>query len=225
MPTQEEFAKFLKCLNTAPLKNQLMCMLAFAGSMRREEFSALRWGDFNFTKNTVKIERTAIYISGEGIPHIGPPKTTSSERIAGLPQLVAALALAYKDEVKTLARAKRNKITLLDDPVAPDKWVFTQPDGSVGHPHAANNFLKRFCKENNLFLFTPHLLRHLHGSYLLRSGLDIAKVSRSLDHAKKSFTLDTYIHTIESVEEETASVMHGILTELKKQKSKRGQAK
>jgi hypothetical protein len=59
----------------------------------------------------------------------------------------------------------------------------------------------------------------LHGSYLLRNGLDIAKVSKSLGHAKKSFTLDTYIHTIESVEEETASVMQDVLTAFKKPKN------
>ena len=133
----------------------------------------------------------------------------------------------HKAEVKNQAarRAKRNKVVSIEDPTGDGKWVFTQHDGRIGHPHAANNFLRRFCEENKLFNFTPHMLRHLHGSFLLRSGLDIAKVSKSLGHAKKSFTLDTYIHTIESVEDETAAVMQDILTELKSQKTKKGQAK
>lgn len=97
--------------------------------------------------------------------------------------------------------------------------------GVVRLIQALNVFLIKFCAENNLFHFTPHLLRHLHGSYLLKNGLDIAKVSKSLGHAKKSFTLDTYIHTLESVEEETANVMQDVLTALRNKKTKKGQAK
>jgi len=47
-------------------------------------------------------------------------------------------------------------------------------------------------------------------------------VSKSLGHSKKSFTLDTYIHTIESIENETANVMQDVLHDLK---SKKNQAK
>jgi len=200
-------------------------MLAFAGSMRREEFSALQYGDFNTVKNTVRIELSATYIP-EAI-HVGPTKTLNSERTAGLPPLVMHLLELHKAEVKesTARRDKRHKVVSIEDPTGPTKWLFTQHDSSIGHPQALNVFLKNFCAENNLFHFTPHLLRHLHGSYLLRNGLDIAKVSKSLGHAKKSFTLDTYIHTIESVEEETASVMQDVLIALKNQRIQKGQAK
>ncbi len=226
MPTQEQLEEFFNALSTAPIKYQLMCMLAFAGSMRREEFSALQYGDFKTDKNTVKIERSATYIPGEEV-NVGPTKTFSSERTAGLPPLVMHLLDLHKAEVKSSAakRDKRHKVVSIEDPIGPTKWLFAKHDGSIGHPQVLNVFLKRFCAENNLFHFTPHLLRHLHGSYLLKNGLDIAKVSKSLGHAKKSFTLDTYIHTLESVEEETANVMQDVLTALKNKKTKKGQAK
>ncbi|AIF51212.1 site-specific integrase [Pelosinus sp. UFO1] len=219
IPTQEEVVKFFDCLSKAPLKSQLMCMLAFAGGLRREELSALKQGDFNAEKNTAKIERAATYIPGEGI-HIGLTKTNNSERTISLPISVMKLRESYNAEIKALAmrRAKRNKVVLLDDPISSDKWLFSQPDGSIGHPHALNSFLKKFCFEHDLFNFTPHLLRHLHGSYLLRNGMDIAAVSKSLGHSKKSFTLDTYIHTIETIEDETASVMQNVLSSIKSQK-------
>lgn len=221
LPTQEEVANFFKCLSAAPTKNQLMCMLAFVGGMRREEFSALKWGDFDFDKNAVKIQRAATYIAGEGI-HIGPTKTTSSDRFISLPASVMNLLKRFKIEVKELAarKAKRKKIVKFEDPTGNDKWLFTQPDGSIGHPHAANNFLKKFVTANNLFPFTPHMLRHLHGSYLLRNGLDISSVSKNLGHSKKSFTLDTYIHTIESIENETAAILQNVLNDFNKKKSK-----
>lgn len=225
MPTEEQIIQFFDILNSAPVKMQLMCMLAFAGGMRREELSALKQRDFNTDKNSVKIERAATYTPGEKV-HVGDVKTFNSERSISLPLSVMKLRELHNAEIKALAarRAKRKKVVLLDDPIGKDKWLFSQPDGSVGHPHALNNFLKRFCEDNKLFPFTPHLLRHLHGSYLLKSGLDIAKVSKSLGHSKKSFTLDTYIHTIESIEDETANVMQDILTELKNQKKKKGPA-
>lgn len=221
MPKQEDVITFFEHLSQAPLKNQLMCMLAFAGGMRREEFSALKQGDFNAEKNTVKIERAATYIPGEEI-NIGLTKTDNSERYVTLPPSVMKLRESYNAELKTLAarRAQRNKVVLFDDPIGSTKWLFSKPDGSIGHPHALNSFLKAFCAKYKLFNFTPHLLRHLHGSYLLRNGMDIAAVSRSLGHSKKSFTLDTYIHTIESIENETASVMQNVLNSLKSQKLK-----
>lgn len=221
MPSQEEVIAFFEHLSKAPLKNQLMCMLAFAGGLRREEFSALQQGDFNTEKNAVKIQRAATYIPGEGI-HVGMTKTDNSERTISLPPSVMRLRESYNAELKEQAmrRAKRNKVVLLDDPIGPTKWLFSQPDGSIGHTHALNSFLKSFCAEHDLFNFTPHLLRHLHGSYLLRNGMDIAAVSKSLGHSKKSFTLDTYIHTIETIENETAAVMKNVLSNLKSQANK-----
>lgn len=64
-------------------------------------------------------------------------------------------------------------------------------------------------------MITPHILRHLHGSYLLQNGIDISAVSKILGHTKKSFTLDTYIHTIQTLEKETASVMQNVLNNMK----------
>lgn len=94
---------------------------------------------------------------------------------------------------------------------------------TITHPHQTNNFLKRFCEDNHLENFTPHVLRHLHGSYLLQSGIDLAAVSQKLGHTKKSFTADVYIHAIQSVEQQTAVVMEGILTNLT-DKNAKGQA-
>jgi integrase len=39
-----------------------------------------------------------------------------------------------------------------------------------------------------------HDLRHLHGSYLVAQGVDVASVAERLGHASKAFTLNTYVH-------------------------------
>lgn len=61
---------------------------------------------------------------------------------------------------------------------------------------------------------------HLSGSYLLKSGLDIATISAKLGHSDKSFTMKTYIHEIQSAEEPSANVMQSILDDLKTPKKK-----
>lgn len=139
---------------------------------------------------------------------------------------ILSLLTSWRDEVKAAAkrRAKRNKVILLDDPTLKEKWLFPQHDGSVGHPHSFNNFLKRFCEDHNISTVGPHVFRHLSGSYLLKSGVDLAAVSAKLGHSDKSFTLKIYIHELQSAEEHSAEVMQGILQTLKPEQ-KKGQAK
>ncbi|MCE5287572.1 MAG: tyrosine-type recombinase/integrase [Pelosinus sp.] len=83
--------------------------------------------------------------------------------------------------------------------------------------------MTRFCRDSKLDKVSPHLLRHMMGSYLLKSGIDLAAVSHKLGHANKSFTANTYIHALESAVKQSETVMQDILTNLKAQKNK-GQA-
>jgi integrase len=79
------------------------------------------------------------------------------------------MLVQWREDVKTAARRrdKHNKVISLDNPVAANKWLFPKVDGSVGHPHAFNNFLKRFCKEHKIESIGPHAFQHLSRSYLL----------------------------------------------------------
>jgi site-specific recombinase XerD len=99
------------------------------------------------------------------------------------------------------------------------KWVFSNFNGTVGLPHAFNTFLRRFHEENGLKPISPHLLRHMMGSYLLNSGTDLAAVSEKLGHANKAFTASVYIHAPQSSEKQSAETLEN-LTE-----PKTGQAK
>jgi integrase len=112
-------------------------------------------------------------------------------------------------------RSKRHKIVSISDPYALDMWVFPKLDGSIGHPHSFNSFLKHFCADNGIPTIGPHIFRHMHGSYLIKAGVDLAAVSAKLGHANKSFIANTYIHPLQSAEEHSAIVMQNILNDLK----------
>lgn len=218
LPTEEELKRFLAALSKHKIfKHRLWVMLDFSLGLRREEIFGLKWQEINFDKYTMTIALAAVYVPKHGIV-IKDTKTDNSFRTLSLPADIVAMLQEWREEVKAAAkrRAKRKKVVLLDDPVASDKWIFTQPDGyTIGHPHAFNNFLKRFCEEHKLPLISPHSFRHLSGSYLLKSGLDIATISAKLGHSDKSFTMKTYIHELQSAEQHSAHVMQSILNSLK----------
>ena len=57
-----------------------------------------------------------------------------------------------------------------------------------------------------------HDMRHMHGSFLLEQGADLASVSARLGHASKAFTLSTYVHALASGQEKAAQVANQLLT-------------
>jgi hypothetical protein len=76
------------------------------------------------------IALAAVYAPKNGIV-IKDTKTDNSYRTLSLPPDIVAMLQEWRDEVKAAAkrRAKRNKV-VVDDPVGPDKWIFSQPDRS-----------------------------------------------------------------------------------------------
>jgi integrase len=223
--SEEEMSRFLAKLAEHKIpKHHLWVMLAFSLGLRREEIFGLKWQDINFEKETVSIATAVVYVAGTGIIVKGT-KSDGSERTISLPRDIITMLLDWKLKVEAAAkrRAKRQKVVKLDSPTSPEKWVFPKADGTVGHPHAFNNFIWRFCNDNNLPNVSPHLFRHMMGSYLLRSGVDLATISKKLGHSNASFTADIYIHSLQSAEKQSSDVMQTILTNLKDTKNK-GQA-
>ena len=223
--SEEELATFLTALSTHNVvKHQLWIMLAFTLGLRREEIFGLKWLDINFDENTISIVRAIVYVQGAGLIE-KDTKSDSSYRTLSVPTDVMQLLVCWREEVEATykRRNKRNKVVVLDNPTGIDKWLFTQANGTVGHPHAFNTFISRFCKDNGLEKVGPHLLRHMSGSYLLKGGIDIASISKKLGHSDKSFTMKTYIHSLESSEKQSANVMQDILNSLKIPQAKKGQ--
>ena len=58
---------------------------------------------------------------------------------------------------------------------------------------------KKMCKRAKIDnVVGPHDLRHTFATKLIRAGVDIKTVSEQLGHSTISFTLKTYVHTVES---------------------------
>lgn len=224
----KDLAKYFEELENETTKHQLWILIAFTRGLRREEICGLKWGDLDFAKNKMSINRAIVYVPGKPLIE-KDTKTDNSHRTLSMPRSLAQLFLVWKEElnVKVKKRNKRKKILSIVDPTGPDKWVFPQANGNCGHPCSITTFVRRFYIDNDLKKSSPHLFRHMSGSYMLREGIDIAAISAELGHGDKSFTMKTYIHEIEGEQEKAASAMENVMERLKPNKVvqiKKGQA-
>ena len=221
---EDDLSLFLATLEKETTKHKLWVFLAFARDLRREEIFGLQWADFNFKtpadlnlrKPTVTINQAVVYVPGQPLI-TKDTKSDNSHRVLVLPMFLAVLVLAWRDELRAIVkkRNKRRKIVSMEDPTGPEKWVFPQANmKKPGHPCSFTTFLRRFCINEKLKHVNPHLLRHMWGSYMLRDGVDIAKISVEMGHGSKSFTMDTYIHEIISEKEKTANAMDNLVARL-----------
>ncbi|MFQ5967562.1 MAG: tyrosine-type recombinase/integrase [Acidimicrobiia bacterium] len=83
-------------------------------------------------------------------------------------------------------------------------YVFTNPDGTPGHPDRLSRLFGRAASEVGLPRIRLHDLRHTHATLALQAGIHPNVVSERLGHASVAFTLDTYSHAVPALQEEAA---------------------
>jgi integrase len=159
-------------------------LLAAYTGMRRGEVLGLRWRDIDFDKSTLQVAQTMEVIGGK--VRVTSPKTDRSSRTINLPaSLLPELTEHRKDQA-----ALRLKLGL----GKPD-LVFTSPDGKPIHPVAFCNAFTHKTRAAGLKT-KFHALRHLHITYLLKSGVPVHVVSARAGHSRASITLDAYSHLL-----------------------------
>ena len=198
---------FLTALESEPVKQQLLILLALTGGLRREEIFGLEWKHVDFENGSVSIKQASVYVPGPGT-FKKDPKNYSSRRTVSLPDSVMALLLRHQ--------AEQNEIEMALD----DKWhksdrIFTQWDGKPGHPHSFNGWLRRFCDRHKFPRISPHALRHMSATFLISAGVDVRTVSGKLGHSRVGTTLDIYSHFVTDAEKKTAATMEEFMTATK----------
>lgn len=161
-----------------------LILLAAKTGMRFSEALALTPKDFDFTHQTLSINKTWDY---KGTGGFLPTKNASSARKI---QIDWQTVVQFSALLKSLPQDKPFFITK-----------------SRVYNSTINDLLARHCRKANLPVIAIHGLRHTHASLLLFAGVSIASVARRLGHASMTTTQKTYLHIIQELENQDVDLV------------------
>ena len=83
--------------------------------------------------------------------------------------------------------------------------------GGMYHPDSVVKLHQKILKDAGLERIRFHDLRHTFATLALQNGIDVKTVSSMLGHSSAGFTLATYTHATNKVQEQAAAKMGNLL--------------
>jgi integrase len=167
-------------------------LLVAKTGLRFSEALALTPEDFDFTRQTLRVNKTWNYKAGGGF---APTKNRSSIRKVTLDWMTI---IQFSQLIKSSP---------------PGEPIFITNNKPV-YNNTINGILSRHCKEAGITEITVHGLRHTHASLLLFAGVSIASVARRLGHSSMTTTQNTYLHVIQELENQDTDIVMRCLSNL-----------
>ncbi len=181
---QFELHKLLSSLDLGTELNwDWFILLVAKTGLRFSEALALTPADFDFAHQSLNVNKTWDYKSGEGFQ---PTKNKSSVRKV---QIDWQLVIQFSELMKGMPS---------------DKPIFVK--GKV-YNSTVNDILARRCEAAGVPVISVHGLRHTHASVLLFAGVSIASVARRLGHSSMNTTQKTYLHIIQELENQDVDLV------------------
>lgn len=193
---QFELHNLLNHLNLSGEMNwDWFILLVAKTGMRFSEALAITPRDFDFSHQTLSINKTWNYKGGGGFM---PTKNKSSVRKI---QIDWQVAMQFANLVQRIPENKPIFMSMN----SPEKMVYNS---------TVNGILSRHCKHLGIHNISIHGLRHTHASILLFAGVSIGSVARRLGHASMTTTQKTYLHIIQELENQDVDLIMRSLSNL-----------
>lgn len=188
---QFELHKLLGRLELGPCISWdwLILLIAKTG-LRFSEALAVTPKDFDFSRQTLSIDKTWDYKEGTGFL---PTKNRSSVRKVAIDW---QLIVQFSELVKGLPE---------------DSPIFV---GGKVYNSTVNSILARRCTQAGVPAISIHGLRHTHASLLLFAGVSIASVAKRLGHSSMNTTQKIYLHIIQELENKDIDLVMRSLSSL-----------
>ena len=166
-------------------------LTALFTGMRLGEIMALSWQCIDYTKNTIKIERSWDYKSHK----LKSTKSKESCRTIPVPMSLLNKLSELKDNDTSWVFVRKNArhTGMTDDEILRAGLV----DES-----STNKDLKKISRQAGMKSWQKihmHALRHAHVAYLAYKSVNWYAISRRLGHANLSITLNTYAYLIDEL--------------------------
>jgi integrase len=178
--------------------------VAVGTGMRQGEIMALQWGDVDFDKAAVRVERSMEETKASGL-RFKVPKSKNGLRTISLPSSVVDTLQAH--------RKRQLELRIALGMGKPDKTalVFCGADGKAIAPSRVSGAWRHSIARLNLPKVRFHDLRHTHASALIAAGLDVVAISRRLGHASPVVTLSVYAHLFKQTDDGAAAAMESAM--------------
>jgi integrase len=177
--TEAQIRKFLD--STRRHRAHALFVLAAATGMRQGELLGLQWGEVDFDKGAVSVQRSLAFVGGKYL--LKEPKSRHSRRTVSLPRV--AVDALHAQRARMLAEGNIN---------AP---IFcTRTGGFLNKANVTYCTFQPLLKKAGLPVVRFHSLRHFHATMLISKGYSIKAVSQRLGHARIQVTLKVYQHVL-----------------------------
>jgi integrase len=198
----EEVNRMLEAMAGPDIAN--VVTVALWTGLRQGELLGSRWPDVDWQAGELHVTQALQRVAGEY--RLVEVKSSSSRRTVRLtsPALEALQAERQKQLERRLASGGRWR-----EPI-PD-LVFTSGSGQPRNGPAITHRFEKALISAGLPPMRFHHLRHLHGSLLLASGVDLATVSHMLGHSSVALTASTYAGVLPSLRQDAANRLEQLL--------------
>jgi integrase len=181
--TKDEYLQFADAMMDKPVSYFAFEILYWCG-LRLGELLALTKADFNFEKQTIRINKSYQRINGQDI--ITDPKTPKSNRLVQMPDF---LSESIKEHLSTIYKLKDNV------------RIFQITKSFLHHEMA------RGCKEVGTKKIRIHDLRHSHVSLLIDMGFSAVAIANRVGHESIDITF-RYAHMFPTVQADIANKLN-----------------
>jgi integrase len=199
----ENVKEFLNAIKGNPMEN-LLYVTAFSG-MRQGEVIGLTWDCIDFNKKTIRIYRQLQKERKVGGEYKFAPLKNDKQRVF----MVADDVLGALRRVKS--KQAEWKLAAGENWQNEENFVFMTELGRHLSKCTVYESFKRCAKEAGIPETRFHDLRHTYATLALEQGTDIKTVYSNLGHATVAFTLDTYGHVTEKMQQDSADRMQRYL--------------
>ena len=196
--TAEQARAFLAATRDSP--RFVAFALVLTAGLRSGELRGLRWGDVDFERGVLHVQRQQALVLADGQYRVeaAPPKSAASRRRVALGEIALAALRAHREKAPPELRG-------------PDAWILAT---RTGRPVTAANLhaeWRRARERVGLPPVTFHDLRHTAATLMLDQGVNAKVLSDILGHSHVSTTLATYAHVLPEARVRAARLLDSAL--------------
>jgi integrase len=189
---------------------------AVSTGLRQAELLGLRWRDIDLDMLSISVSQ--VLYKRKGICQFNEPKTSHSRRRISMTPKLALFLREYRAESESLHQQLGQSLSL-------DSLVFASVEGKPIDPGVLSHDFAKVVKRAGLEGVRFHDLRHTFASLMLLRGAKPKVISEALGHSSVAFTMDTYSHIIEGMQEDAMVLLDAVLPAGKNGMSQKNNAK